>query len=457
MKYHLKAIERLFYIIISFLFLGIYCNSVQPEPPVRFDKDDYLGLFAGSMKILQAKYYDANSVTDKKLIFGSIEGLLRSTGDIYADFFPPKEFKDFISSLQGNFGGIGIVFSERNDKMIVRYLTTGSPALKEGVKPGDVIYKIGNRLVDDMSLEEVVDSIRGKVGTKVKMIFRRGKKKVKKIITRQKIDFQHVVSTTLANNKIGYIKIHQFSQKINKTVRSKLIGFLKKRVRRVIIDVRTNPGGLLDEAVKLSNFFIPNGVIVHQKSRDGVMQHRAKTKNAFAKKMKLAVLVDGQTASAAEIFAGAIQDYKAGVVIGEKTYGKGTVQKLTPRFIKTQPVGLKITIAEWLTPKKHRINKNGITPDIKLPPKNYSIEQLYLVYKLEEEHMISSFIRKYPNNTEQHLKKLFYRLKKNNIPVDREIIRRMITLEKHYYQNTILPNRRYDKSLNIAIKHLLKK
>ena len=308
-------------------------------------------------------------VNREKLIDGAIEGMLKSLKDPYTRRLKRTDFGDFQEQTTGHFGGVGIELGMRENKLTVVSPIKDTPADRAGVQSGDFIVKIDDKSTEGMALEEAVKSIRGAEGTKVKLTFaRNGGASFTKELTREQIKMPNV-SGRILDKDIGYIKVHAFNSDTTKDVRKELDGFKDKGVKGVIVDLRNNPGGLLNEAVSISSLFIKSGPIVKVKSRTG--KTTSLTANPGADdKIPLVVLVNGGSASASEIFSGAVQDTGRGAIVGEKTFGKASVQTVIPLSDNS---GLVMTTAKYLTPRNRDIHKRGITPDvvIKLPKKDW--------------------------------------------------------------------------------------
>ena len=319
-----------------------------------------LNYFNQIMTYIEQNY--VNDISQDDLLEGAIQGLFYNLDD-HSEYYTKEEFELLMQDIDGNFVGIGVVISQNKDGEIeVVTPLEGSPAEKAGMKSGDIIVSVNGKSIKGLSTDEVVSLITGKVGTKVKI----GVKRVGKTapiyfnITRDEIKI-NPISHKILEGDIGYINISQFNDNTYEKILPVLKEFDSAGISDIIIDLRDNPGGLLDEVVKVSRKFIPNGPIVHIKHRGKIVE----TYNSHLPKAKykLAVLVNENSASASEIFAGAVQDTKVGTIIGVTTYGKGTVQQLLPL---PNGDGIKLTIAEYLTPKKRSINGKGVVPDIEV-------------------------------------------------------------------------------------------
>lgn len=313
--------------------------------------------------------YDGLSKEDRR-IYGAIKGMVDSEEDPYTTFFTPQEAKSFETEIKGSFEGIGMEVGKKDGVITVIAPLPGSPSEKAGMKTGDKIIKIDGKTTIDMSVDEAVKLIRGPKGTSVVIqVYRDGVDKPLDIkIIRDTIQLPTLDKFYDAKTGIYTIKVYSFSEQVNSLFKTAIQEFALSNSNRLIIDLRGNPGGYLESAVDMSSYFIPSGKVVVSQDygeKKKVEQLRSlgydllKNKNA-----KIAILVDGGSASASEIVAGALQDYKVATVIGEKTFGKGSVQE----YIKiTAKTGLKVTIARWLTPNGNSISVSGLAPDILVP------------------------------------------------------------------------------------------
>jgi carboxyl-terminal processing protease len=312
--------------------------------------------------------YDGLSKEDRR-IYGAIKGMVDSEEDPYTTFFTPQEAKSFETEIKGSFDGIGMEVGKKDDVITVIAPLPGSPSEKAGLKTGDKIIKINDKTTLDMSVDEAVKIIRGPKGTDVNIqVYRDGVDKPLDFkITRDTIQLPTLDKVYDIKTGIYTIKVYSFSEQVNSLFKTAMQEFASSKSNKLIIDLRGNPGGYLESAVDMSSYFISSGKVVVSQDygeKKKIEQLRSlgydllKNKNA-----KIVVLVDGGSASASEIVAGALQDYKLATVIGEKTFGKGSVQE----YIKiTAKTGLKVTIARWLTPNGNSISVSGLSPDIEV-------------------------------------------------------------------------------------------
>lgn len=303
------------------------------------------------------------TLTGQQMINGLKHGLAEATNDPYTEYFTPKEAKDFNNEVYNNssFSGIGAELGQDSDKnLIVISPISGFPAEKAGLKPQDIITTINGTSTVGMSIDEAVSKIRGPKGTKVTLGVVRDKSQALTIpITRDTIQLPSV-NTKILEGNIGYMQITQFSGDTAKLAQSAADKFKQQNVKGIVLDLRGNPGGLLDAAVSVSSLWVPQGkTIVEERGTIGDVTHGAAGGNEL-NGIPTAVLINAGSASASEITAGALHDNKAAYIIGEKSYGKGVVQQLI-RF--NDGSELKVTVASWYRPNGQNINHKGITPD----------------------------------------------------------------------------------------------
>lgn len=304
-------------------------------------------------------------LNDAKLYRGAISGMLKATGDPYTVFLDEKDFSALEEMRTGSFGGIGVVFGKRGDDYIIISVLEDNPSAKVGVKAGEKILAVNGKSTKEMHMDEVSYAIRGDVGTVVEITLGDKNGKERKVkITRGLIKAPSVIGKALdgTNNKIGYVRIGQFNDNTGRDFREELYKLNKQGMQGLILDLRYNPGGLLEQAVLVAREIVPEGPVVSTITKDG------KKHILYSDRKKLrwpvVVLINEGSASASEIVAGAVKDTKSGTLIGIKTFGKGSVQAVYP--LGDENTGMKMTIAKYYTPKGICINDIGIEPDIKV-------------------------------------------------------------------------------------------
>lgn len=327
---------------------------------------------------INEKYPKATQVSDQDRVYGAISGLVGSLNDPYSVFFTPEETKSFEEGIAGNFSGIGMEVGMKDEILTVIAPIKDTPAYRANIKPGDKIIKINDKNTSGLSIEEAIKLIRGEKGTTVSLtIFREGNKDpIELKIIRDIIDIP-TLDTELREDGIFVIKLYSFSANAANLFKDAMIELVTSGSDKLILDLRGNPGGYLDAAVDISSWFLPAGktiVIEDYGESETPEVFRSKGYNIFNNKLKFVILIDGGSASASEIVAGAMQDQKRAKLVGEQSFGKGSVQeavKLTPDTL------LKITVAKWLTPNGTTIAEKGLTPDyeVKFTEKDININK----------------------------------------------------------------------------------
>ncbi|MCL2503316.1 MAG: S41 family peptidase [Coriobacteriia bacterium] len=305
-------------------------------------------------------------VNETSATAGAIQGLLESTGDKYAVYFDPRHFEYFNEESHGEFGGVGVVLGEKDGATYVVEVYPDTPAANAGVRSGDIFVDIDGTRRDKWPSEEVVKRVRGKEGTKVSIVFKRlgtdgaSDKEVSVTLTRAMIELPNIKSEL--EGSVGYIRLSQFNEKAVDKVAEAITDLEKKGAKSFVLDLRDNPGGLLNQAEGVSSLFLESGVVVQVEERDKKPEKRSvSSRYKQITKAPVVLLINGNSASASEIVAGALQDHKRATLVGENSFGKGSVQTVEPLH---GGGGVKFTIAHYLTPNGRVIDGKGLTPDI---------------------------------------------------------------------------------------------
>ena len=343
-------------------------SSAQELAQVSPVNDIDMTAFWKTYNILNEKFVATASSTiptnDKKIL-GAIEGLASSYDDPYTVFFPPKEAQMFEDEVRGDFGGVGMEIGIKDKMLVVIAPLKNTPAERAGLKAGDPILKIDKKYTDGMSVEDAVGLIRGPKGTQVSITTKQNGEPKEIILTRDTINIP-VIDTKLRDDGVFVISLYSFSANSAPLFRDALRQFIESGTDKLVLDLRNNPGGYLESAVEMASFFLPIGkAIVIEDTGTKTQQHpiRSKGYNVFTDKLKMVIIINEGSASASEILAGALHDHGIVKLVGEKSFGKGSVQELIDI---TSDTSLKVTIARWLTPKGASISQNGIVPDIKI-------------------------------------------------------------------------------------------
>ncbi len=301
--------------------------------------------------------------TTKEKLFGAMEGLAASYDDPYTVFFPPKEAKEFSDNISGSFAGVGMEIDVKDKVLTVIAPLKGTPAEAAGIKAGDQIIAIDGVSTDGLAVDKAVRKIRGPVGTTVDLTIIRDGKSLDIKIVRAIIQVPETDDGLNAASGVYHIALYEFTSNSANLFNQALSRFKVSGSNKLVVDLRGNPGGYLDAAVDIASHFLPKGAIVVTEDFGGKEASQADTSfgyDGIPAGTKIVVLIDGGSASASEIFAGALQDHNAATIIGTKSFGKGSVQTL----MDLDQGSLKVTIARWVTPNGHWIMGNGITPDI---------------------------------------------------------------------------------------------
>ena len=341
--------------IYLFLFLMPIFTSAEEDKDVY----KYLNLFGEAFEKIKNNYVEP--VNSKDLIESAIEGMLTSL-DPHSSYLNDKELKELRVQTKGEFGGLGIEVTLENGFVKVIAPIDDTPAYKAGIKSGDLITHLDDEPVLGMTLSEAVAIMRGKVGSKIKLTVRRNEnERVDINIIRAIIQLKSVKSRV--ENNIGYIRVSSFNQKVDKQIIDSISSFKKKNTLiGYVLDLRNNPGGLLDQAVNVTDIFLERGEIVSTKGRNGKRGSRYNAvKKDLTNGLPLVVLINQGSASASEIVAGALQDHKRAIIMGTKSFGKGSVQTIIP---SGEDVAIKLTTAKYYTPLGRSIQQTGIDPDI---------------------------------------------------------------------------------------------
>ena len=363
-------------------FSGIFCNNIAEATVlnnsykevidhvwqiVYRDFLDTSGKFKNSNWIKLRKDFLSRTYSDSNEAYDAIRDMLSNLDDSYTRFLDPKEFNQMRIDTSGELTGVGIqiVKDKESDDLVIISPIEDTPAFDAGIKARDKILSIDDISTEGMNIEDAVKLIRGQRGTKVKLEILRGSKSFFEVLSREKIEIKSVSSkVNEAKNGllIGYVRIKQFNANASRETRDAIRDLETKKVAGYVLDLRSNPGGLLESSIDISRHFINKGVIVTTLSKDGLKEIKRGNGRALTKK-PLVVLVNEGSASASEIVSGAIKDNKRGKLVGKKTFGKGLVQSMRTLVDGS---GLTVTVAKYLTPNGTDINKSGIVPDIEV-------------------------------------------------------------------------------------------
>lgn len=341
---------------------GVYAYSKNvtflPEEDLKLFK-----IFSQAYQIVKSNYVEPEEATSKKLIYNAIKGMLENL-DAHTGFMEPEATKEMEVETKGVFGGIGIEITVKDNILTVVAPIDDTPASKAGILAGDQIIKIENKLTKGMTVQDAVKLLRGTPGTPVTIsIMREGFKELKDVKLVRDIIKIRTIKSKILNEQYGYVKITQFQEQTTNDFKKAVSEMNDKGIKGLILDLRNNPGGLLDQAVKISDEFIKDGVIVYTKDREGKGAKFYATDKKSVGEYPVICLVNAGSASASEIVAGALQDHKAAVILGSRTFGKASVQTIFPL---EDGASLRLTTARYYTPSGKLIQAKGIVPDIEI-------------------------------------------------------------------------------------------
>lgn len=371
--------KKIFYIIIFiFIVFGAFWGGfftakhygVLPDNLLNFQSNFFSGqnltLFWEAWQAVSNKFIDREKIDQKKAFYGALQGMVKSIGDDYTEFYSPQEAKIFNEDISGSFEGVGMEITVRRGIITVVSPLEDTPAWRAGIKSGDLILKINNEDATNLKLEEAVMKIRGPKGTKVILtIMREDFKEPKDIEIVRDVIVVHAVKFKMLENNIGYIKILNFGKNSVPEFYNAINDLLTKGANKLILDLRNNPGGFLESAVIISSWFLPKGdkVVIEDFGGKSPQRIHRSLGPGILSNLPLVVLVNRGSASASEILAGALRDNLNVKILGEKTFGKGSVQEVVNLSDGSL---VKVTVARWLTPKGKLIEGKGIDPDIEI-------------------------------------------------------------------------------------------
>lgn len=344
-----------------------------PETETTSDLDADFSLFWQAIRTIKGNYVNIGDVSDQDLLYGAIEGVVGSLNDPYSSFLKPSDAQKFEEDIRGSFGGIGAEIGIRKNQLIIVAPLKGNPAEQVGLKAGDKILKVDDTETAGLTVEEAVKLIRGDEGASVRLLILRDTwDEAKEFEITRAIVIVPTLDWEIKDGNVLYIHLQSFNSNANSLLYEAVLSGLLKGADGMVLDLRNNPGGFLDVAIRLAGWFVERGeVVVKEKFADGTNKDFIARGNGALKDFPVVVVVNEGSASASEILAGALRDLRNIKLVGEKTFGKGTVQEL--ENLKDGSV-VKISIAEWLTPNGNVINKKGLTPDFEVTMTDKDVE-----------------------------------------------------------------------------------
>ncbi len=444
--------ERVIWIgITGFLLIILVLLSFSPIVLAQSrdpKSQQMLELFYDVFSYVQNYYVDEDKLNPEDLIQGAIDGMMKSLDDPHSVYLNPDRLRELTDTTTGEFFGIGIYIHETDRGFEVARPITGTPAEEAGLSSGDLIFAIEGESTEELSLDDVIDKIRGTSMSDITITILRGESEIFDVtITRGRIEIPTVMREMITDN-IGYMLITEFTPMTLERVIDSIIYFMDKNYKNLIIDVRSNPGGLLTSVVDVSDlFFDSQQLIVSTRSRITTENrtYYAKDNSIVPESISIVVLIDKYSASASEILTGVLKDTGRALIIGETSYGKGSVQQIIPITLG----GIKLTISKYFTPSGISIDQIGIEPDIEVKIEEYTDEEISSLQTLISENFIPKFIDEYPNPTEQDIALYIDSLYEQGMVIREERIRKGIRDELNRYNNTPPV---YDLDYDIVLK-----
>jgi carboxyl-terminal processing protease len=416
------------------------------------DNQRLLSLFYQVLEFVQHNYVDESKTDAKRLVEGALKGMLESLDDPHTAYLNEQEMRGLTDTTRGEFGGVGLYILKTDRGVEVARPIDGTPAYRVGMLAGDLIVAVDKEPALELSVDEVVKRLRGAPGSNVTMTVQRGGGATFDVtITRAVIEIPTVRSAMMPNG-VGYLLVTQFTPNSAPQVREAIASFDKQRYSSLIIDLRSNPGGLLNGVVDVADFFFERGTtIVSTKSRIASENrvYEARGRAIVPRDKPIVVLIDRYSASAAEILTGALKDLGRATIMGEKSYGKGSVQQVLP--IETGG-GFRLTTARYYTPSGKSIDKIGIEPDRAVKQPEYTDEEIASARKLLETNRVQEFVRLHPKPSEASIAEFVAVLKSQGITLREERIRKNVRDEVNRIAGeSPVYDLEYDKVLQEAV------
>lgn len=445
-----------FVVILALTFVTVSVPELYAQQTKTPDAKQYSQLLQNIFQFILQNYVDEPDPA--KLYQGAIKGMMDSLNDPYSTFLDEDMMSDLMSDTTGTYGGVGLYISKQATaptEDTPRYIEVVSPiedtpAWKEGIRSGDLITKIDGEDTAPLSADKASAKIRGEAGTTVTLTFKRGSYEFEVTFTRSKIEIPAVKNAiiTTAQGDVGYIRIIEWNPNTEPQMKIVLQDMKKKGIDKFVLDVRSNPGGLLSSVVDVSDLFLSSGVIVSTKGRtiSENYEYKAKPDLAIPQNNRMIVLINQGSASASEIFVGAMKDTKRALLLGEKTYGKGSVQQIFP----LDKAGFKLTMAHYYTPSDVNIDKIGIEPDISVAEPELSDKEFAEVQRLYDAGDIARYLQSVPQPTPEQRKEFAMELAKK-YAVPETILEKLVRDEAERSQ----PARVYDLEYDVQLQKAL--
>lgn len=438
----------------------------------KLSRSSYEQMMIQAFEFVRENYVEP--VNDEVIFEGALKGIFQALGDPYSQYLTKKDLEEISKTTVGDYVGIGISIIKKmhsqgkQDKTknldpnssCVSIVTPfeGGPAYKAGIKSGDCITAVDGKSVSSMEVDQVVDRLKGKEGTKVKVSILRGKDLTLDFeLTREKIEIQ-TIKYDVINPDIGYIRIVSFNPHTSVDFSKALDNLKNRNIKSLILDLRLNTGGYFQAAIKMADDILSKGTIVSTKSRNSSkpIDYKASSKQILPSDIKIVALIDRSSASASEVFVGALKDNNRAYIIGEKSYGKGVIQHVVPFYTG----GFKITSSKYYTPSGKSIHKVGIEPDLEIKSPDFSEEEAVIYKEIFDKKLIEGFLKGKKSITEQEIDFFVENLVKENpkYKIDKEFLGKYVFFNYYQDNNKELPiyNLHYDKTLKAACEYLSK-
>ncbi len=439
-------------------------QAAQAARPGPEDARRYSQLLQNIYQFVLQNYVD--EMDPAVLYEGAMKGMFEALGDPHSIFLDEPMLSDLMRETDGTYAGVGLYISKpfaaegskTPSEVLVEVVSPieDTPAWKAGVLPGDLIVKIDGKSTADLSVDEASALIRGPEGTKVTMIFRRGGSyEFELVFERAVIEIPAIKVGVIEQDgaRIGYLRIIEWIPQTAERIRGALDEIMKAKADYLIVDVRSNPGGLLSSVIDVSNLFMDSGTIVSTRGRNSRENYEYKADRSLAlpKRVRMIVLVNQGSASASEIFAGAMKDTRRALLLGEKTYGKGSVQQVFP----LDSTGFKLTMSRYYTPSGVNIDKSGIEPDISVPDFTFSDAQLESLKKLYEANLVQEFAKANPDASIEARKARAKQILAEGYDLPLEYVDRLLRDELERTKTAPIYDLEFDVQLNKAIETIL--
>ncbi len=453
----MKNKERIFWVSLTLVLGSFILLPIERAFAISREAEKYLQIFHEVSTLIEADFVE--SVEDKNIFLGAIKGMIGSLGDPHTRFMEEEDFKQLQEETRGSFGGVGIEVTQQDGALVVITPIDDTPAQRAGMLPQDRIIEINGLSTEKMGIPEAIKVMRGAAGTPVTLKVKRKTQKepISFTLNRELIKIQFLKSAFIEKEKVGYIRLSQFMGRETTAGEFKKIvrDFQEKKAAGIVVDLRSNPGGLLDLSIDLSDLFLPEGkdiVSVKGRGEKLIRVYKSTVSQDKILDTPMVVLLNNGSASASEIFAGAMQDNKRGTILGNQSFGKGSVQNIYPLSHKT---GIALTIQKYYTPSGVSIHKKGITPDLVINQLIPDEDEKTNLDKLMKANIIATFVSENPGYNDKNSSNFIDQLNKKGFKLRPEIAKYILKREYSLGSPTPVYDREFDLQLNKAIDLLV--